>query len=1704
LGALTNTRDNRMSDSIESSKSDSLERDIWIDQLCDRFESAIKGGKRMTIPDFLRAEGLDPDSPHPHLLRELTRLEDAYPSAPLTGVATVERKPSTFGIPYVPGQVIADRYTLLEVIGEGGMGIVFRADQGPPVKRQVALKLIRSGLDSKTVLTRFDAERQALALMDHPNIAKVYDGGTTSTGQPFFVMELVKGLPITNYCDRERLSVRARLELFVLVCDAVQHAHQKGIIHRDLKPGNILVTELDGKAIPKVIDFGVAKAIDQKLTEESIIEFGAIVGTLVYMSPEQADPTAIDIDTRTDVYALGVVLYELLAGSTPLEVGQLKRGAFLEMLRMVREVDPAKPSTKVSTAIALPNIASNRSVEPAQLKRALKGDLDWIVMKSVEKDRTRRYETANSFAADVQRHLANQPVLAAPPSAAYQARKFVRRNRVPVLAASLVLLSLLGGIIGTAWQAYRAEKRVVERDEALIKRDDAVKAETERADELKYQLGVNNMVLANDAYANLNDASLATQRLLKVPKAQRNWGWDYLLRQSQGAIYTLRPPTSTRRRSTCAAVSPDGSRIVSMSETSDNKVGRSIVWDSRSGVPLFELDTASEKSLFSFFVCFTPDGRQIITGNGTIQFWNARGGELLRELKVDCLGFSMSRDGTKLLTGTFHDSSKLWDLRSGKLLHVIPGRVYNTSVFSPNSDRVVTGSPEDASDSYLARVSNSETGELLFELKSKDSSQEIRNCFATFSPDGRHIATGNRDGSAKLWDSKTGIMLLDFKGHTDEVTTLSFSPDGTLLATGSEDKSIRVWEVRTGKPLGKLIGHTDAVTSVTFTPDGMQIVSGSDDGTVKVWDGRFGVPVIELTGHRDCISCATFSRDSQRIATGSIDGTARIWDPKTGFCQMVLRGHSGQVKSITFDADASHVVTASDDGTVKVWKTSTGRNVADVKLTNRRIGSMSLCPDGKKIGLLEGDDFKICDLLTGRVLCRLRANHCSNFTFSPDGTQILSVAFDQMSIWDAKTGHLTRTIPLPLIADRVAWSNDGAQIIASGIYGTSALIVDAKTESSIFSVSAHGGKVRDISLSPDGNQVVTVTSQKILGPSDQVQIWDLKSETSLFELKGVIGSVNTVMFSPDGRMLFYADSSSTAKIWYAGLCDPESNQETIGLDSLPYRLKHTRPNSGRYQEGYESARKHKNRFAAGHFLDRILSIPEQRTLSRFRERNEFLADPMVIARTKFHLSTATETGKSIELEWDSNEPDDPLAFQFQSQRLVDMLNTTYDQPLIQFLASKGDRLALRLLAQQSLRDGKPKAAVPLLFAAMLARPVTVPLTPPVEELLLAQAYLDLNQLVDARRLYQVAASWLDRPAEPLRVANVVSHLAMNPWAGIGEIFAPLDDPRRNPFDWESWHEYDVFREVIEMRLAGKALAKPTPLEVAARNALRDKYLARANAREKEGKFLLAADDWEKLIELSPPEDAASANYHQGKLLIWGGRVNEGEEVLDRCMEIRQREVIAAGPDGRKAAWNLFIYYYDRAIIYEPQDRPANRHDKLADWFGRAIPLGEEFVKKWPGPEGQYFLRWAYQKRATTLGSMGRYSEAVLDWDRVLQLCPKEEVLELRVKRCLALSQSGRIKDCDSEITQLLKLSKWKPDHLRDFAFSYAGATLLDTDMSNYYSDKAMALLNQAVKEGYSNREDLAKSPFLVTDYWKSLRERDDFKALLKSMPDVKK
>ena len=376
-----------------------------------------------------------------------------------------------------PGMQVGS-YKLLQEIGEGGFGVVYMAEQLEPVRRKVAFKIIKPGMDTKQVIARFEAERQALAMMDHPNIAKVLDAGATESGRPYFVMELVKGVPITEFCDTNKLSTQDRLELFIIVCRAVQHAHQKGVIHRDIKPSNVMVTLHDNKPMPVIIDFGVSKAISHQLTEKTLFTaYGQMVGTPAYMSPEQAQMSRMDIDTRSDIYSLGVVLYELLTGSTPLDAAQLRSTAYAELQRLIREEEAPKPSTRVSTlGKAQSKVAQDRGTDPRRLGQFLRGDLDWIVMKALEKERSRRYDSANGLANDIERFLKDEAVEACPPSLAYQVRKFVGRNRGLVTTAALVMAAVLLGIVGTTAGMLRARH---DAGVARAAREEAEKARQE-------------------------------------------------------------------------------------------------------------------------------------------------------------------------------------------------------------------------------------------------------------------------------------------------------------------------------------------------------------------------------------------------------------------------------------------------------------------------------------------------------------------------------------------------------------------------------------------------------------------------------------------------------------------------------------------------------------------------------------------------------------------------------------------------------------------------------------------------------------------------------------------------------------------------------------------------------------------------------------------------------------------------------------------------------------------------------------------------------------------------------------------------------------------------------------------------------------------------------------------------------------------------
>ncbi|MEA3186350.1 MAG: eukaryotic-like serine/threonine-protein kinase, partial [Chthoniobacter sp.] len=569
-------------------------------------------------------------------------------------------------------------YKLVEQLGEGGFGVVWRAEQEVPVRREVALKVLKVGMDTRQIIARVEQERQALAMMDHPSIAKVFDAGATPFGRPFFVMELVRGIPITDYCDQWRLSTRQRLQLFVQVCYAVQHAHQKGIIHRDIKPSNVLVGSQDGTALPKVIDFGLAKAVQQQLTDKTLFTHAEqIIGTPLYMSPEQAGLHWADLDTRTDIFSLGVLLYELLTGRTPIDRETAGRVGYDEVRRLIREEEPPRPSAtlRVMARDRLKTVARQHDTEPPKLTRTVRGDLDWIVMKALEKERARRYATANDFAADVQHFVASEPISARPPSAPYRFKKFVRRHKVGVAAALTALLALITGLAIASWQ-------FVEKNRAYRTAREAQTAEAE----LRHRAEIEELGARQRAYAadmNLAQEALRANNLGRArtmldaqrprPGHQdlRGWEWHYLWQQCQSdALFTLCQQSS---EIFSLSVSEDG-KWVAIGEAA----GGVSVWDLQARREIARWPGGDSGMVVAFsptapLLAFAPmeipastelERPPVATRTRSIQLWDAGAQRVTGELplgKEFCRGLVFSQDGERLLTATSRDLT-LWNV----------------------------------------------------------------------------------------------------------------------------------------------------------------------------------------------------------------------------------------------------------------------------------------------------------------------------------------------------------------------------------------------------------------------------------------------------------------------------------------------------------------------------------------------------------------------------------------------------------------------------------------------------------------------------------------------------------------------------------------------------------------------------------------------------------------------------------------------------------------------------------------------------------------------------------------------------------------------------------------------------------------------------------------------------------------------------------
>ncbi len=863
-------------------KSDRTERDAWLRSECREDESL-----RRQVEALLRR--------HDNVGNFLEPPDIKSSGTPDPEAETFPRNHSS-----TPNDAVGSHigpYHLLVQLGEGGMGTVYLAEQEHPIKRRVALKVIKAGMDSAQVIARFEQERQALAVMDHPHIARVLDAGMTDAGRPYFVMELVEGVPVTTYCDQERLTPRERLELFIPVCQAVQHAHQKGVIHRDLKPSNVLIALYDAQPVPKVIDFGVAKATGRTLAERSLFtEAGVMVGTLEYMAPEQAELNNVDIDTRADIYSLGVLLYELLTGSLPFTAKQLRSAGFSEMLRMIKEVEPPKPSTKISSSDELPSIAAKRALEPARLRKLVKGELDWIVMKCLEKDRGRRYQTANGLGTDVQRYLADEPVVAGPPSTSYRLRKFLGRNKGTVItAASIACLVMAGAVTATLLAIWAVE----ERDRARLELGNSLVAQG---------AAVQHTGLIGQRFESLRLLGEAARELREHPQ-----GRDRLPEIRNHAIAAL-ALTDLRVRWERPVANVVGVQC-------DPQLERYAFVD------LHGTGRTSVRGL-------ADDDDLLSLPHPGVNFWHA--------------ATDFSADGQYLLAcywvrGQDKPLLHVWHLDRKELVFAqrcsAGQEAYLPAAVHPNGHWLVFCPPDN--------------GLCIWDLVER---REVRRLPLDWTPvtvcldrEGKRAAVDHFSASlVKIVDLETGQELASWSGPVGTVV-LAWSADGQLLASTGGGR-VYVWHVRRGELASVLLGHTNAVSCARFARAGHMLATASWDGTTRLWDAASAESLVTAPG----VLCR-FSADDARLAF--VRGTKLgVWDTAHGHEYRTL--HPGMIGNRTekpetaavwaaeFSPDGGLLATVADDG-VRLLEVASGRERAYLRAGPG--GRALFHPDGQSL-----------------------------------------------------------------------------------------------------------------------------------------------------------------------------------------------------------------------------------------------------------------------------------------------------------------------------------------------------------------------------------------------------------------------------------------------------------------------------------------------------------------------------------------------------------------------------------------------------------------------------------------------------------------------------------------------------------------------------------------------------------------------------------
>ena len=1068
------------------------------------------------------------------------------------------------------GQTLG-RYKLMERLGEGGCGVVYVAEQTQPVRRRVALKVIKLGMDTKAVVARFEAERQALAMMDHPNIAKVLDAGTTEMGRPYFVMELVRGIRITDYCDQNNLSTKERLELFIKICQAIQHAHQKGIIHRDIKPSNILVTLHDGVPVPKVIDFGIAKATEGRLTDATVYtQLHQFIGTPAYMSPEQAEMSGLDIDTRSDIYSLGVLLYELLAGSTPFDAQELMSQGIDAMRKTIREKEPVRPSTRFATLKGdeLTTTAKRRSADKSKLMHDLKGDLDWIVMRCLEKDRTRRYDTATGLAADIKRHLNNEAVVARPPSTAYKFQKAFRRNKIVFTAGSAIAVALLLGIIASTWQSVRATRA---KHEALAAKEQALAAQAgesaqrqkaeanaqqalaAQAEETKLREQAEAAELAARQRAYASDMNVAAQafagnnlgRALDLLNRQRpqpgqkdlrGWEWRYLWQQTRSdALFTLGQEAS---EVFSLAVSPDSSLLAA----GMRDLGGVAVWDLRTRQVLTHLADQEQLGRTAFsptdpLLAFTSSTAPASgPPQATLRLWNTATRQIVAERPLDgeCMGLAFAKDGRTLVTSTASGTRgkmTLWRMPDGVQLTNYPSQQNPLEVgtgFAATPDLSLAAYGVPGANARIC-VMDLHTGR---ELWTAVAGKVPLISGLAFSPDGKILASGAAfaDSDIHLWEVATGKEIGKLAGHGSWVSYLIFSPDGKKLTSSSADQTIRIWDVDSQKCVDVLRGHRQEIWSLTRLPDDKTLISGGKDGTICFWDTSVVHPhQPRITVPAKNVNYWNYAPDGRSLLTLDLQGQVALWSGADFSLKTPLLEMGTNFYSPDFSLDGRFLAVFWTNGLMQVWNPS--QRVLLHQWTNApgRVNGCNFLADGKKLitWSLNDNVFHKLDLTTGLEIQSWPASFGWFMSaLTPDERSFMVIGsggavFRNLVDQSQTKPELNFLEPIGAI-----FSPDGKLLAVADQMGF-ARVLDATTWQTVATSGGFLNAPHGVWFSPDSKRLAIASDDK-----EAVRLCDTESWQDVFTLEAPGTGMQGTEFFPDGNTIAWVNQT-TAYVWRA-------------------------------------------------------------------------------------------------------------------------------------------------------------------------------------------------------------------------------------------------------------------------------------------------------------------------------------------------------------------------------------------------------------------------------------------------------------------------------------------------------------------------------------------------------------------------------------------